>query len=82
MSKLNAEHRNAVSKETKRRLNCEISGDIDEMLEGIAKRLNVSKTEVIKKGVRLMDLAVTASEKGEALQVKDKQGNSQNIMFL
>jgi hypothetical protein len=39
--------------------------ELDELLEGIAARLNISKTEVIHRGVRLLDLACLEAEKAQ-----------------
>ena len=42
-----------------------INEEIDELLEALAKKMGISKAEVIKKGVKLLDLINLEAEKAQ-----------------
>jgi hypothetical protein len=71
-----------MSSTAKKRMNFDLNSEVDALLEGVAKKLNVSKSEVIRKSVKLMDIAVTTAENGGSVQIKDKDGNPHSIVIL
>jgi predicted transcriptional regulator len=54
------------------KLSVEVSGELDALLEELAKETHGTKSDVLRKGIALMQVAVDAKKKGQRLGVADK----------
>jgi predicted transcriptional regulator len=56
------------------RLNLEISPEVNEVLEEVAKSIHGTKSDVLRRGLALMKVAVEAQKDGDKLGVSDVSG--------
>jgi predicted transcriptional regulator len=54
------------------RLSLELSQDLNRTLDALAERMHTSKSDVLRKAIGLIEVAVEAREKGKVFGVADK----------
>lgn len=54
------------------RLSLDVSPELYQLLESLAKRTDESKSDVLRKAIVLMDVAVKASQEGKRLLVEEQ----------
>jgi len=54
------------------RLSLELSPDLNRLLDDLSERMHTSKSEVLRKAIGLIEVAVDAREKGKVLGIADK----------
>ena len=67
----------AVDRE-KIRLSLDVSHELNELLDTLAYKTHSSKSEVLRKAIALMELAVIAKEQGQTIGVAEKGGVPSN----
>ena len=53
------------------RLNLEVSPQVDEVLEALASKMHGSKSDVLRKAIALMEVAVRAKEEGKRFGIAE-----------
>jgi predicted transcriptional regulator len=53
------------------RLTFDVSAELNEMLEKLAEQTSATKSEVLRKAIALMDVAVDAKSKGQKIVLAD-----------
>ena len=53
------------------RLTFDVSSELNEMLEKLAEQTSATKSEVLRKAIALMDVAVDAKSKGQKIVLAD-----------
>lgn len=66
------------------RLSLEVSSELNELLERLARETGSTKSEVLRKAIALIDVAVEAKEQGQRLYVSDQPpaGHSREIVGI
>lgn len=54
------------------RLSFEVSPKLNDTLEQLAERSDTTKSEILRKAIALMELAVEAKQKGQSLALTDE----------
>lgn len=54
------------------RLSLEVSPELNETLEGLAARIHGTKSEVLRRAIALMEVAIEAARSGQKLAIADK----------
>ena len=57
------------------RLSLDVSPGLNDLLERLAGETHSTKSEVLRKAIALMEVAVEAAEKGQKLGILDKDRN-------
>jgi predicted transcriptional regulator len=57
------------------RLTVEISPELYQILEDLSEKAHTSKSEIFRKGLSLMELAINAKMQGQKLGITDKDRN-------
>lgn len=66
------------------RLSLDVSPELNQLLEELARETDSSKSDVLRKAIALMDVAVEAKEQGKKLYVSDRapEGASREIVGI
>lgn len=58
------------------RLSLDVSPELNDLLDTLAHKTHSSKSEVLRKSIALMELAVIAKEQGHTIGVAEKGGKT------
>ncbi len=75
----------ATKKERRKvRLSLDVSPELNDLLEELARDTHSSKRDVLRKAITLMEVAVDAKEQGQKLYVSDRapEGASREIVGI
>jgi hypothetical protein len=64
-----------VTERAKVRLSLDVSTELNDLLEELAYKTHSSKSDVLRKAIALMELAVIAKEQGRTIGVAEKGGS-------
>jgi predicted transcriptional regulator len=64
-----------TAQKEKIRLSLDLSSEANEALEDLAKQVGGTKSDVLRKAIALMEVAVEAKKKGKKFGVADSNGN-------
>ena len=72
----------SMTKPQKKKLTVEFNEDLVDALDRIASRQGVSKADVLRRAVGLMDYFGTVAEKGEKVAIVDADNNIQREIVM
>ncbi len=62
------------------RLSLELTPEMNNVLERLSEATGSNKSEILRKAINIMEVAVTAKEHGEKLGVVDKDDNLKTLI--